>query len=645
MANKKKLRKQIHPVADGKKKSVKHIYHSRVPKQKERNNVRWMVPLILAITLLAFIPVLNAGFVSWDDGEYVYENPILKNADLKSLLITPMQGNFHPLTMLSLFINYLISGNDAWSYHLFNLIFHLANCFLVFRLAMLLSNRNTIIAFTTAILFGIHPVHVESVAWVSERKDVLYTLFFLAGLISYTNYADTGSRKQYLLTILFFILSLLSKPSAVIFPLAIFCVDLLRNKRLTVKLIIEKTPFFVLALAMGIITYIAQREAGSFGKIHFEVINKILYGFYGIMMYFVKMIAPVNLSVFYPFPPINTGLPSEYYIGPFFFAALALVFYYSLKKSRAIAFGILFYLVNLLLVLQFLPVGSAVIAQRYTYIPYIGLFYAIGWVIDRYTSGNTSKAWRIIFPVVLVLSILTWMQASVWYSSATLWDQAIKAQPSAKAYAIRAMFLRKEKNYELAIEYFNKAIQLDTRDWELYSNRGNVYFNLKKPSLAISDYRKALSIKPDFPEALDNMGAEFAVLGQYDSALKYSTQAILLKPDYKPAYSNRALTYMALNRNEEAIKDWQKFLQLDPDAADVYNTIGTCYQAMGKYQESLAVITKAIEMGNPLPEFYLNRSYTYNALKNREAAKRDALSAKQLGGKIPDDYAKSLGIQ
>ena len=644
MANKKKFRNQINVNTGVKKKPEKPVGQPRAPKQKKITNARWMVALILVITFLAYIPVLHAGFVSWDDGEYVLQNTFLKNSDLKSLLTTPMQGNIHPLTMFTLFINYLISRDNAWSYHLLNLIFHLINSVLVFRLSMSLSKNNTIISFTTAILFGIHPVHVESVAWVSERKDVLYGMFFLGGLITYTKYVDTNSKKQYWLAIFFFVLSLLSKPSAVVFPLAILCIDVLRKRKLNGKVLIEKIPFVSLSLAMGIITFFAQRQAGSFGKIHIDTSNKILYGFYGIMMYIVKMIVPVNLSVFYPFPAMNSKLPVEYYIAPVFFVALALAIYYSLKKNRVIAFGLLFYLVNLLLVLQFLPVGSAVIAQRYTYIPYIGLFFIVGWIIDRFTRGNMSKAWRIIFPVALLFAVLTWQQASAWYSSATLWDQAIKTEPSAKAYAIRAMLLRKEKNYDLAIEYFNRAIHLDTKDYELYSNRGNIYFDLKKPELAINDYRKALSMKPDFPEALDNMGAQFAILGQYDSSLIYITKAIKIKPDFKPAYSNSALTYMKLNRNEEAIRDWEKFLQFEPDAADVYNTIGSCYQAMGKYRESLVPINKAISM-NPDPIFYLNRSYSYNGLKELGSARKDALFAKQHGTPIPGDLAKSLGIQ
>ena len=624
----------------------KQIQQPLIAKQKKTVTIpSWIIPSILIITFLAYIPVLNAGFVTLDDGDYVTNNYLLKDfSHLKELLATTVQGNYHPLTMLSLAFNYQVSGMDGWSYHILNLLLHLINCILVFRLVFLLSNKNVLISFTTAILFGIHPLHVESVAWISERKDVLYGLFFLLGLISYTKYADTGSGKQYVLTILFLILSLLSKPAAVIFPVVLFCIDLLRKRKLNFKLLLEKIPFFILALAGGIGSLMAQRAAEATGTISFGFTWTMLFGFYGIMMYIIKMILPVGLAPFYSFPAINQSLPVEYYAGPIFFIALAILFYYSLKKNRAIAFGISFYVVNLLLVLQFLPVGSAVIAERYTYIPYIGLFFIIGWLIDRYSKTNTTKAYSIIFTIAVIFSIFTFKQAGVWHDGVTLWDHAIKTQPSAKAYSNRALLLRKEKKYSLAIEYYRKAIHLNKIDKEVYSNLANVYFDLKQPDSAFLYYKKALEIKPNYHPAMDNMGAQFAVIGQYDSALKYFSKALEINPDYKQSYSNRALLYIQLNRNEEAIRDWEKFLQYEPNSPDVYNSIGSCYRALGKLQESLININKAIQFV-PDANFIINRSYTYYALKNIEQAKADALTAKQAGLKIPDDYAKSLGIQ
>lgn len=605
---------------------------------------RWMIPLVLSLTAIALLPSLWADFVNLDDGEYVTDNGILKNGSLVELLTTPVQGNHHPLTMLSLYLNFLVSGNDAWSYHLLNLLLHLANTYLLFRLAMHLSNNNIIVAFTTAILFGVHPMHVESVAWVSERKDVLYALFFLAGLTYYVKYVEAGSRKHYALVILFLALSLMSKPAAVIFPVVLLAIDFFKRRPLRVGLLVEKIPFFALAVVLGIITMLEQKSAGATGQEIFSTTTKVLFGFYGIMMYFVKMLLPVNLAVFYPYPAINTALPAEYYIGPLFFLVLVGLFYFTMKKYRAVAFGLLFYVINLLLVLQFLPVGSAVIAERYTYVPYIGLFFAAGWWISHLSNSGIMKASRIILPVAGIFAILSWNQSTVWNSSKSLWQQAVENHPSNKAYANMGTLMRNEKNYNEALEYFNKAIALNTIDHEAYNNRGNVYFDMNMPQLSIRDYRQSLILKPDYFPALDNMAAQYAVMGKFDSALFYENQALKIKPDYKVAYSNRALIYMQLNQYEAAIRDWQSFLEYEPDAADVYNTIGFCYQSMNRFQESLTYINKAIEM-SPQPMFYLNRSYTYSGLQNMDQARRDALTARQGGVKVPDDHAAKLGIQ
>ena len=599
--------------------------------------------LVIAIlTILAYIPALRAGIVTWDDPDYV--NAAFFRSGFSNFFTTPIQGNYHPLTMISLAINYSISGMDAWSYHLLNLLLHLFNCWLVFRFVMLLSNRNLVIAFTTALLFGIHPMHVESVAWISERKDVLYAVFFISGLISYTKYVDSGNRKQYLLAILFLILALASKPAAVIFPVVLFTIDLIRRRKFGWKLLMEKLPFFVLPLIMGIITFVAQKEKGAVDTEAFAMSTRILMGFYGIMMYIFKLFFPFNLSPFYPFPAINMKLPAEYYAGPVFFILLAVLCWYSWKRDRVITFGILFYLTNLLLVLQFLPVGSAVIADRYTYIPYIGLFYILGWLINRFAKGNIGRANTIILPVAIIFTILAFRQASIWISSETLWDHAIAVTPTSRAYDNRARLYSEEKNYAKALELFNEALKLNAIDNEGYSNRGNVYFNTNRLDLAYQDYKKALSIKPDYYPALDNIGALYAMRGQYDSALINLTHALAVKPDYISALRNRALTYLEIKKYDEAIKDFENFLKYSPDDPDIYNAIGVCYRLNGKYPEALTAINKALSIKQD-PHFYLNRSYAYNSMKNLDLARKDAMTAKQNGLQLDAVYAKELGIQ
>ena len=170
-----------------KKKPGKHIHLKKLTKTTS-SVPRWHLPFILILTTIIYLPTLNAGFVNWDDPDYINNNYVIKDlSHVTDFFTVPIQGNYHPITQISLALNYAVSGYDAWSYHLLNLVLHLVNCFLVYRLALLLSRNNSLIAFVTSLLFGIHPMHVESVAWVSERKDVLYTLFFLAGHITFTN--------------------------------------------------------------------------------------------------------------------------------------------------------------------------------------------------------------------------------------------------------------------------------------------------------------------------------------------------------------------------------------------------------------------------------------------------------------------------
>lgn len=655
-------------------RSEKHIHTAPAPKLKTAPPPRWHLPFILILTFAAYLPALNAGFVNWDDGDYVYDNPLIRDIKfLPQLLTTSVQGNHHPLTMLSLMFNYMISGLDAWSYHLLSILLHLANCWLVYRLAWLLSRGNALVAFTTSLFFAIHPLHVESVAWVSERKDVMYSLFFLAGHIAFLKYIDTGSRKNYWLSLLFLILSLLSKPAAVIFPVSLFCMDILRKRKFSLRLIAEKIPFFIPAVILGIITVLAQKSAGATEGDPFKPGWTVMFGFYGIMMYFIKLIFPFQQSAFYPYPPINEPLPAAYWVAPLFSVLLAVVFFYGLRKHRFLSFGISFYVVNLLLVLKVFSVGSAVIAERYTYIPYIGIFYIIGCLLTRLPALQIKTAYAAVITVGLFFSVLTYLQSQTWKDGATLWDSMIKKHPSSRAYSARATLFRKDANafrdkaaelrqagrneeanqysaeanalYQKAIDHYSQAVKLNKIDHESYNNRANIYMDLNRFDLALPDYKSALAIKPDYHVAMDNLGGLYARRGQYDSAYHWLTRAIEKKPDYKPAYSNRGLVLMEMNRYAEAINDWKKYLQYEPDAADIINTIGLCYRILGRPQEALGYINQAIQLNPNVAAFYLNRSYTHFALNNTEQARNDALMAKQRGTQLDPGYASSLGIQ
>jgi len=624
-------------------KSIKKPQTKSAATTKSRNYPGLI--FIIVITFISFLPVLNADFVNWDDQQYVYENPLITSfSNLSELLFTPVQGNMHPLTMLSLAINYSISGFDAWSYHLFNLLFHLANTLLVYFFARKLSNGNSIISITTAMLFGLHPMHVESVAWVSERKDVLYAFFFLLGLISYLKYVDTKSRGTYFLCMIWLILSLASKPAAVIFPVTLFTIDLLRKRKLTFSLVTEKIPFFFLAAIAGYLTLHYQVSIGATeGQQSFPFNERILFGFYGFMMYLIKCLIPFNLAAFYPFPAVNESLPLIFYLSPVVFIIVCVICLRSIKNSTALAFGFSFYFLNLLLVLQFFMVGSAIIADRYTYVPYIGLFYIIGWFIDKWQGGSLKKAMIYLIFIGLFLSVLTYQQASVWKNSATLWDHAIKVHPSFRAYNSRGLYFRQEGKIDIALQYYNEALKLNKADPEIYCNRGNVYSQKRDITAALNDYNRALSLRPDYISAFENRGALYGSMGKPDLAIQDLNRVIEKNKANKSTYANRGTAFMDAGKYDEAIHDFNKFLELSPNSVDIMNSIGVCYQYQKKYNESLQVFNKMIVL-DPKPVFYLNRSYSWRGLNNMDEARKDAMTAKQKGVKIPDSYAQYLGI-
>ena len=623
--------------------------HTPVPRPPQKPAAKeegyWMIILTLILVFIAYLPVLNAGFVNWDDDDYVVKNKAITSfSNMGELLTGSVQGNHHPLTMISLALNYAISGLNPLSYHLFNLILHLLNTFLVYKLASRLSNNSAIVSFTTALLFGIHPLHVESVAWVSERKDVLYAFFFLLGFLSYVRYTAKKLRKDYILTFIWFTLSILSKPAAIIFPAVLFVFDFYFRRKFDVKIFLEKIPFFLVAAVFAYLTLSAQKTIGAMDKTEvFTATHRILFGFYGYAAYFFKMIFPFNLVAFYPTPPINAPLPSYFYAAPLFFIATVIACLLTWKKNRVITFGFAFYFVNLLLVLQLVVIGSALIAERYTYIPYIGLFFIIGWYLDKAFKTKPSTAYAIIILAGVILAPITYNQAGTWKNGEALWENVIKKNPGSKAYVIRADELSKKGNKEKALSYFNSAIAINKADPEAYGNRGNIYFDFQQDSLALNDYNSALALNASYVPALSNRGALYSRRGNYEVGLADLNKALSLNPDYGPAYKNRGTTYLSMKQFDKAVLDFRKYLEYEPKEIEIYNAIGVCYQNAGNYNASLEPFTEAISK-DPLPLYYMNRSISYRALGKIEEARRDALEARGRGMKLDPEYERILGL-
>jgi hypothetical protein len=329
---------------------------------KAANPERWKyyVPLaiILVLSFIVYLPVLQNGLIDWDDHVYIKNNPLIHSFNLKEIFSQYVSGNYHPLTILTFAIEYQFFGLNETGYHAVNLLLHLLNVLLVFYTVFLLSDKVGV-ALLASLLFGIHPLHVESVAWAAELKDLLYTLFFLASYIFYLKYLKNPKRKLYIFAILLFLASLLSKAMAASLPVVLLLTDYFKGRKINKEIILEKVPFFLLAITFGVVALIAQKSSGAIADIEiFTFPQRIVFASYGFITYLLKLILPLQLSAFYPYPIASGGdIPVLYYFYVLFFSGFAAFVIYSLRFSKKIFFGTGFFAVTVFLVLQLLPVA------------------------------------------------------------------------------------------------------------------------------------------------------------------------------------------------------------------------------------------------------------------------------------------------
>ncbi|MCD4746648.1 MAG: hypothetical protein K8R58_10145, partial [Bacteroidales bacterium] len=391
----------------------------------KKNNLLWLLG-ILVLTFIAYFPVFQNNFLStWDDNRYVLENPLIKSLSFQNIINIFTQyydGHYHPLTQLSLAIDYQIAGLEPWIFHFTNFLLHLINTALVFYFIYILFKK-PVIAIITALLFGINPMQVESVAWITERKNLLFAIFFFGSLISYVKYIKLEKRKYYYISLLLFLLSVLSKVMAISLSVTIIAIDFALNRKLlSKKVIIEKIPFFLLAIIFGIFAIFAQKSTWGeeLSQNYYTFFERLLFASYAFIHYILKLIIPVNLSGYYPYPDIsNNSIPFQYWLYPIPVISIILAFIYSLKRSRILSFAMLFYIINIFLLLKLfeVPAGDYIMADRYSYIASVGVFILIG-IGFNYIINNKQQLKKILQIILIVyvlfLCLQTFNRTIIW---------------------------------------------------------------------------------------------------------------------------------------------------------------------------------------------------------------------------------------
>ncbi len=643
------------------KKVIKNFQSKKKPekteiKGKKKSSSLLALTILVIITFICFSGSLKNEFTNWDDHQYIIENPLVKslsNENIKEIFTNNVMGNYHPLSMLSFAIDYHFFQLNPKGFHATSIIIHLLNVILVFIFFRMLSGQ-IIVAFITALLFGIHPMHVESVAWVSERKDVLYMLFYMASLCIYMLFIRSQNRKWifYAFTIFLFLLSLLSKGQAVTLPVVLLLIDYLSKRKFDKKLLIEKIPFFILSIAFGLIAISAQKEHGAITEIPiFPIIDRFFLASYSFLNYILKLIIPIDLSAFYLYPVKTENLfPIIYYLAPFFLFGMFFFIFRYLRNQKDFIFGFAFFIVNIILLLQLLPVGGSIMSERYTYLSYVGLFFIIGntfsktWnsSIKKYSNYKYFFAFA-LFVFTLFLCYATIVRNKVWKNSETLWTDVIKKNPNTViAYTNLGSYYQKQGKLDIALSNFNEALNLKPDNIESLINRSDVYRVNGQYELSIADCNKAISTNKNSSGAYMNRGITYCMIGRFDEAFNDFKMVISINPKNSNVYCNRGNLFDMKGQLDSAISDYTNAIFLNPEYAESFYNRGKTFFRKKDYNSAIQDFNSALKLNSKNNDLYIFRSQAFKEKGDFLNALQDALRAKELGNPIDENYLKDL---
>ncbi len=676
-------------------------------KSGQRNLAVFLVPFIVFAVFATFWPTLENGFVNWDDKAVLLENQNyrgLSQTHLTWMFSTFHAGHYHPLTWLSFAFDYMIWGMNPTGYHLTNLILHTLNAVVFFLLlqALLARNKKSNIEFIQiccaagALLFAVHPLRVESVAWATERRDVLSGFFFLLTLLAYVKMQgfDRGNSwrtKWYFIAIGVFSLSLLSKAWGITLPVVLLVMDVYPLRRFSLKdglalvwAVIEKLPFFILAGFFAYMGFLAQFRTAMHMVADHDLLDRLTQAAYGICFYPLKTLLPLNLSPLYLLE--NTFNPGE----PRFILSILGAVGISIglvmgwrrlpwALSAWVCYGII-----VSPVLGLTQSGEQIAADRYTYLSCLpfAILATAGLLHFQLRSPKRMK-WTVgiaVFVILLTLSNLTHRQIGIWHDTLSLWNRAIAVEPNnyvaynnrgnahfeagdfdnamadfdaaialdpayAKSYYNRGNVRKKLRDLPGALVDANKAIALHPAYYQAYNNRGIIKQVLDDPGGALSDFDQALALKPDYGLAYANRGALRASEGDLANALNDLNKAIELIPDYAQAYFNRGALKQTMGNTKEALRDFDKTLQLKPDYGLAYVNRGALRASEGDLPNALSDLNKAIELNPENANAYFRRGLLRREKGDVEGALADYDKAINLNPYHLDAYVKRGGLR
>jgi len=604
----------------------------------------WFLAGILLTTFLVYLPSLRNELTNWDDNQYLLSNPLVNQLSFQTLasLFAPttyVQGNYHPLTLLTYALEWHFAGANPFIYHVTSLLLHLASTLLVWRLVLALTAGNARSALVTSALFALHPMHVESVAWISERKDVLYTAFFLGSLLMYLRHGARGRARDLVGALLLFLLSLLSKGQAVVLPVVFLLADAYQRRPITRKSLLEKSPFFLLALVFGAIAVHAQWAGGNVNNQNLPLWQSFFFASWGLVLYLVRFIVPAPLSAFHPYPLGPDGtLPLWVWGGPLVVLAIAIAILRVRSRQRDLVFGMLFFVLTIAPVLQFLSVGRAFIAERYTYVPYLGLCWNVGQAWSGASAaGDRTRAGAIRALVVAAIAgfaLISGFRARVWKDSVTLWTDVIAKYPTCTiALTNRSMAFVATGQFGRAAMDCQRVVTLSPRDARAFAQYGGTldYCGRYREAVAVLD--RGVALDSTNHSLYTNRGAAYVGLGQDGPALRDFTRALNIHPTSTNARLQRGVLYLdRLQRYDLAAADYAEILGREPGNVTARCNLGLALYRSGSFADALRQMNLAAETSPRTAKVYEIRALVWAALGDSVRARSDQATTQALAG-------------
>jgi len=622
---------------------------------------------LAAIIVGIYAQVGEHSFTNYDDNIYVYENPVVKKGlswhGVAWSFTTFHAANWHPITWISHMADVSIFGLEAGWHHRINVLFHISNTVILFLVLMRMTGALWQSAFVAA-LFAVHPLHVESVAWVAERKDVLSTFFWMLTMGAYARYAQSPGLTRYLGVLFFYALGLMCKPMLVTLPFVLLLLDYWPLRRmgatvstgavsasLLLRLVREKLPLVALSAASCVITYFAQLQGGGIApQEEISAGIRISNAIVSYAAYLKNTFWPVALSVFYPHPgTISASIPIWQIAGSaLLIGGISLYALWQGRRRPYLAVGWLWYLGTLFPVIGLVQAGAQALADRYSYVPLIGVFVMVAWGIPVVLEG-----WRYRRPtlmalggaILFVLSVAAWNQAGYWRDNLTLYTRALSVtEKNWLAWMNLGSTYETLGKHPSALEAYREVVRIRPMYPRAWANLSVGYRNLGRYPEATEALGKALEIDPEYARGWNILGDTYSHLGQHEAAAEAYRTAVRKSPEYADAWNNLAIAHGKLGQYFQAIDALRIALRISPEDAEAWNNLGIAFASSGQDSQAIEAFRNALNLNSGDAQVWYNLGIVYS----KRGLQREILEVYQRLYKIDpakaDEFIRKVGM-